>query len=296
MSAFPTRSKAAFLSEAILRYRNYDIFLFIEDEKMREVYKKLVKRLVQDKLKYVKVFSLNSKQSVLEGFNKWRKNHPSHDKCFFIVDKDFDHFRGIEIPNHPNLIELEKFTLENYLVTKEGALALLKLKVFDKEDDELEALLDWETWISDMYQGFKELFIVYAIAFKFTLEQNTSISPGRYFENGAYKIKQEEIKKYIQKIKEICYKKNINYEDEFSKIYNFYDVDGVYNYSGLIKGKYLAFGLFKYLHMKIIRKKLDEELSYYTMADNIDLEPLNFMKKKLLKELSQELVSSYISK
>lgn len=280
----------------MLRHREYDIFLFIEDEKMRPVYNKIVERLVNGKLKIGKVYSLRSKKNVLEMFGKWKAEKSSLNKCFFIVDKDFDHFRHIEIPNHPNLIELEKFTLENYLVTKEGALSLLKLKVFDKEDYELESLLDWETWISYMYQSFKELFIVYAIAFKFTLEQNTSISPGRYFENGTYKIKQEEIKKYIQKIKEICYKKNINYEDEFSKIDDFYDVDGVYNYSGLIKGKYLAFGLFKYLHMKIIRKKLDEELSYYTMADNIDLEPLNFMKKKLLKESSQELVRSYISK
>lgn len=296
MNAFPTRSEKSFLADAMLRYREYDIFLFIEDEKMRSVYKKIVDRLVMGKLKIGKVYSLHSKQNVLRLFDKWKEEEASFDKCFFIVDKDFDHFKDIKIPNHSNLIELEKFTLENYLVTKEGALSLLKLKIFDKEDDELEALLDWEKWISHMYQSFKDLFIFYAIAFKYTLDKNTSINPGRYFEKGACAINHAEINKYIQNIKDICERENIDYEEEFLKINDFYnDVDG-FNYSGLIKGKYLSFGLFKYLNMKIIHKRLDEELSYYTMADNINLEPLTFMKKKLLKESPQELVSLYLSK
>ncbi|WP_144525728.1 DUF4435 domain-containing protein [Bacillus pumilus] len=283
MNVFPTRKENANLPEVMLRYSENDLFLFIEDEKMGFIYKKLVDRLVDGKLKIGKIHSLKSKRNVLRTFNEWKKEK-YFDKCFFIVDKDFDHFKDLEIPHHSNLIELEKYTLENYLVTKEGAISLLKLKVFNKEDYELEALLDWTNWISNINNSFKALFIVYAISFKYTLCKNTSISPGRYFKESTYEINNIEINKYIEQIKDLCESENIDFQEEYSKIEDFYnDVDG-FNYSGLIKGKYLSFGLFKYLN-KTFNKKFDEEFSYYTMADNINLESLDFMKKKLFKQI-----------
>ncbi len=283
MNVFPTRKENANLPEVMLRYSENDLFLFIEDEKMGFIYKKLVDRLVDGKLKIGKIYSLKSKRNVLLTFNEWKKEK-YFDKCFFIVDKDFDHFKDLEIPDHSNLIELEKYTLENYLVTKEGAISLLKLKVFNKEDYELEALLDWTNWISNINDSFKALFIVYAIAFKYTLSQNTSISPGKYFKTGTYEINHNEIDKYIEKIKDICERENIDFQEEYLKINDFYNDNDGFNYSGLIKGKYLSFGLFKYLN-KTTNKKFDEELSYYTMADNINLESLAFMKKKLFKQI-----------
>ncbi|MDI3412216.1 hypothetical protein QKW52_25820 [Bacillus sonorensis] len=84
MNPFPTRSEKSFLADVMLRHREYDIFLFIEDEKMRPVYNKIVERLVNGKLKIGKVYSLRSKKNVLEMFGKWKAEKSSLNKCFLL--------------------------------------------------------------------------------------------------------------------------------------------------------------------------------------------------------------------
>ncbi|WIL36165.1 DUF4435 domain-containing protein [Bacillus stercoris] len=224
-------------------------------------------------------------------FDKWITSKKSLNKCFFIVDKDFDHFRNNTVPNHANLIELEKYTIENYLITKEGAISLLKTKIFDKDKDELEALLDWENWINLMYHGFKDLFIAYAIAFKFDLGPNTGIKPGKYFEKKTYLVDKNMTEKYILDIKKLCAENDIEYEREAEIINQYYKKDTYYDYDGLIKGKYLSFGLLKYLNFKILSVKLDEDLCYPIMVKNISLEPFEFLKNKLIGSISLNLIS-----
>lgn len=273
----------------MLRYHEADLFLFIEDKKMPYIYEELIRRLVN--LEIGKIYSLESKKNVLEMFEKWKSSKKELNKCFFIVDKDFDHFRNKIIPNHPNLIELEKYTIENYLITKEGAISLLKTKVFEKDKDELEALLDWENWIKLMYEGFKDLFIAYAIAFKFDLGPNTGIKPGKYFKTKSYRIDENMVEKYILDIKKLCVENYIDYEREAEIVNQYYKKHTYYDYDALIKGKYLAFGLLKYLNFKILRVKLDEDLCYPIMVRNISLEPFEFLKNKLIGSQSFNLIS-----
>ncbi|WIL36166.1 hypothetical protein QPZ67_04405 [Bacillus stercoris] len=62
MNSFPTRHENSLLADAMLRYHEADLFLFIEDKKMPYIYEELIGRLVN--LKIGKVYSLESKKCI----------------------------------------------------------------------------------------------------------------------------------------------------------------------------------------------------------------------------------------
>lgn len=281
MNSFPTRKETSFFADVILRYHNNDLFLFVEDEKNRPVYKKLVNRFYDNKIKIGKIYSLGSKDNVLKTFEEWNLKSYQLKKCVFLVDKDFDHFKGLTIPQHSNLIELEFYTIENYFVTKEAALSLLEVKCFDKEKYELEQILNWESWLESTYKDFKKLFIVYAIAHKYSIDKNCSESPYKYLMKADYQVNVQQVENYANMIKEKCEILSINFEQEFFVIDEYYVDNNSYKYESLIKGKFLLIAMFKYLH-NISGEKFDEDLSLLIIADNILLNKLEFLKQKLM--------------
>lgn len=282
MSSFPLRKENTVFAEIKLRHRSNDLFLFIEDEKSPHVYKKLISRLFDNKIKIGKVYPLKSKKNVIDKFHEWKEKDSRLNKCFFIVDKDFDYFKGEFVPVHSNLIELEYYTLENYLVTEEGAISLLETKFVEKEHEELKELLDWENWLGCTYQDFKNLFIVYAIAHKYDLERNTSESPYKYLIKNNYKVDLAQIDSYISKIKDICSSRHdINFEEEFNNIDNYFRGENGYRFDSLIKGKYIFAAMFKYLH-HLTGKKFDADLAIIIIAENITLGKLEFLRRKLI--------------
>ncbi|MEH6945428.1 DUF4435 domain-containing protein, partial [Bacillus sp. JJ722] len=111
MTSLPTRKSNSIFADIILRHQNYDLFLLIEDEKMPHVYKTLVDRLLDGEVKIGKIYPLKSKQNVLDRFSEWNKNASHLNKCVFIIDKDFDVFKGKITVDHPNLVELEYYTI-----------------------------------------------------------------------------------------------------------------------------------------------------------------------------------------
>jgi len=282
MSSFPLRKEKSFFADVLLRHNNYDLFLFIEDEKMPHVYKKLISRMFNNEINIGKIYSLKSKKNVLDKFHHWKESANSLNKCVFIVDKDFDHFKGKVVPNNSNLIELEYYTIENYLISKEGVVALLHSKIFNKEEEEIIQLLDWENWLINIYSSLKRLFIVYAIANKYDLKKNCSISPYRYLKKNTFEINIEETENYINEIKLICDgRADFNFEEEYSEIDKYFYKNNTYKYEEMIKGKYLYAALFKYLH-HLSGELIDEDLGSLIIADNVLLDNLNFMKTKLL--------------
>ncbi len=247
---------------------------------MRLTYKKIIQRLFNNNISIGNIYSMKSKQNVLDIFGEWRSSASHLNKCYFIVDKDFDFLKGFFIPSDQNLIELEYYTIENYLISKAGTMALLQSKIFDKEEAELEDLLNWESWKRETYSSLKELFIVYAIANKFELAKNCSISPYVYLKKKSYLVDTNKVLEYINKIKELCSEANIDFDSEYQLVESYYKEGNGYKYNSLIKGKYIYAAMFKYLH-HITGSKIDEDLATLIIADNISLDNLTFIKDKL---------------
>lgn len=282
MSTIPQRAPKSTLADSLLRKDSYDLFVYIEDEKLTAVYKKLISKIVDSSIRIRKIYTMKSKENVLTAFDKWKSLNDKLNKNVFIVDRDFDHLKGILVPNHPNLIELEYYTIENYLVTFEGVFNLIQVKASKFSDDEIIEMLEWGKWYDYINSGFKDLFISFAIAHKYGLLKNSSISPHRFLESNSYKINEDQVNKYINELKEMYEQKfSQDFEEEFKLVESHFIENGVLVYDKLIKGKYIHAAVFKYIH-SIFDKKFDEDLSNVILADNIDLSKMDFMKQKIL--------------
>lgn len=291
MSSLPVRKNDSIFAEIKIRYSNYDLFLFIEDEKMPSIYQQIIKRVFNNTLKVGGIYSLKSKKNVLKKFEEWKTDARELEKCFFVVDRDFDYLKGIFMPNNPNLIELNYYTLENYFICKAGAIKLMQVKVHDKNEDELEQILDWENWISKTIESFRRLFIVYAIAYKYDLRDSCSISPHRYLVKGSNEIDDSKIEEYIEDVINLSKSyEEINFEEEFRLIDSLFNRDSEqFNNQALIKGKYLYTALLKHLQF-ISGARFDEDLSAFILVESMDLSNLHFFKERIENTLQNDVL------
>lgn len=283
MTSLPIRKERAYLAEVMIKRSKYDLFIFVEDANLTYIYEKIIYKLFGDSITVGKIFSLKSKENVLNLFEEWLEvEEKLKNSSLFIVDRDFDHLLNKQVPQHPNLVELERYTLENYLISKKGALALMKHKINSYDNDDLEKLLDWDNWIDLIHNGFTDLFICYGIAHKYALKENSRLSPHKYFEDNTYTIKASEIDKYVNDLT-IIFETSLDKDfiSEFQEIKTkFIKQDGSISFDELIKGKYILAGLFRYLK-HLTGKKMDDEFAKSTLLDATSIKELSFLKSKV---------------
>lgn len=281
MNNIPKRAIGSSLADNLLRQSNYDLFVYIEDEKLVAVYKKILHKILGGNFKIGKIYPMKSKKNVLKAFEQWKRTKIEPQKSIFIIDRDFDHLKGITVPDHSNLIELEYYTIENYLVSLEGAVNLIQIKIANYSENEIEEMLQWEIWEEKINEGFKDLFISYAIAYKYDIKQNCSISPYRYLKKNSFEIDEEQINRYIMELKNEFENYSCkDYDLEYKLIEKEFIENGSIQYEKLIKGKYKHSAMFKYIN-NIFGEKFDEDLSNAILADNINLTELEFMKERI---------------
>jgi hypothetical protein len=250
-NGIPTRKKENIFSEILLKHasnkNNY--YILTEDENIPKLYKTIFNRVAPDKI-ISKVYGLGGKKTVLNYFEDWKKKHNQVNNCFFIVDKDFDYWTGKnKVEQHHHLLELPCYTFENLLYTPETATIIIETY---KNNSKIQLNNDylstnyWENWENSFAESLSNLFIYFVIAIKNNVDiPNCGANPHQYIEynhnNGVVSVKTATVENYKkQLIKEIGEETFLT-EVEFIKSH--YDINGTLDYSKLIKGKYLLFGL-----------------------------------------------------
>lgn len=283
MSSLPTRHEDAFLAEVLVNKDKENIFLFVEDEKLKLMYELIIKRLFDKELVIGNIFSMKKKGNVLNKFEEWKDiEEETSDKAVFIVDKDFDHLIGEGVPNHPNLIELEYYTIENYLISKPGALLLMKHKDHDYDLSKLDERLNWEKWEEFIFEKFERLFLSYGMAFKYDLGPNCSISPHKYLAPKDFVVEEGNIEEYISTTSSLYEEKyNKEAEEELNNIKSSFIYDDKVNYHQLISGKYLLEALIKYVDSLTSYSVTDKNLIKTTLLNEYPLDNLLFLKDRI---------------
>ena len=128
------------LMSTFLAYRN-DIDIYTEDnEKDKEFYKVLFKRLIKNDIVINDVTPLGNKQNVIERC----KNEPENGrKKLFIIDGDITIIHGENLPNLPNLFILEAYCIENFLINKNTIVQFLYMSCGTKSIEEIESELEY---------------------------------------------------------------------------------------------------------------------------------------------------------
>jgi hypothetical protein len=149
------------LTSTFLAYRN-DIDIYTEDqEKDKEFYKVLFKRLLRNDIKINDITPLGSKDSVQRRCEEEPKNGR---KKIFIIDGDVSIIHGKDIPKMENLYVLDAYCIENFLFDKETIIHFIYLNCATKPKETISEEVDFENWLHEYSETFIELFIHFALA------------------------------------------------------------------------------------------------------------------------------------
>jgi len=142
-------------------YRN-DIDIYTEDKSAdKEFYRTLFQRLLGDKIKINDITPLGCKANVIEAYDNQQAS--SQRKKYFIVDGDLDLIIGTNRKDEKNLIVLDSYCIENYLIDELGAIELIYFSKGTEERDKISKALNFEKWLEYNRKELIELFIHFAI-------------------------------------------------------------------------------------------------------------------------------------
>jgi hypothetical protein len=145
----------------LFSYRN-DVDIYTEDKVAdKEFYKTLFKNLFGDSLIINDVTPLGCKANVLNEYDN--QDPKSLRKKYFIVDGDLDLIVGANRKNEKNLIILDSYCIENYLVDEEGIINLIYFSNGEKSKEQHKVKLNFDKWLGYNSECLIDLFLNFAI-------------------------------------------------------------------------------------------------------------------------------------
>lgn len=140
-------------------YRN-DIDIYTEDEeKDKEFYSTLFKRLLKPSIRINDITPLGNKNQVI----KRCQNEPySERKKIFIVDGDIGVINN-ETLVMDNLFVLSRYCIENFLIDENSICNFVYLSCGTKSKEEILHNLEFENWMGSYSESLIQLFIHFAI-------------------------------------------------------------------------------------------------------------------------------------
>lgn len=142
-------------------YRN-DIDIYTEDKEAdKEFYKALFKNLLGEKIIINDITPLGCKANVINAYKNQNKNDGR--KKVFIVDGDLELINKNNIISEKNLVVLDSYCIENYLIEEDGIVSLLYYSSGTESLENLKNRLNFDRWLSYNATTLTTLFINFAI-------------------------------------------------------------------------------------------------------------------------------------
>jgi hypothetical protein len=196
-----------------------DIYVEDTDQGANKFYKLLFSRVFNKTHIIKKVFTLGGKKNVLKKHEDLKSDKSQ--KRLFVIDGDIDLFHNKNLTLNNQLLTLDKYCIENYLVDEEAIIDFVDDESSILDKTEIKELLNLKEWIDHNEPLLFELFKAFAICNKFSLPTAT-VSEGlkNLKKDGRGNICKEKIATKILEIKKICNENKISYEDEIEKYSN----------------------------------------------------------------------------
>jgi hypothetical protein len=148
---FPEYTDSFLSGQDILYTQFNDIEFYVEDTEQEHFYYNILKKLFPD-LKFSKIFPLNGKQNVIDAVALNNNNK----KKIYLVDLDFDHILSKKV-TYPNLFYLERYSIENHLISKSAIYEAIRIKHPKLKDNDIDALFNYTDILKDAAICLKEL-------------------------------------------------------------------------------------------------------------------------------------------
>jgi len=273
-------------------YRN-DIDVYTEDKQSdKEFYKALFDRLTNKKVKINDITPLGCKANVLKSYDD--QDIKSKRKKLFIVDGDLDLIIGTNRKSEKNLVILESYCIENYIIDEKSALEIIYYSDGVSDKATISKKLNFKKWIGYHKTELINLFLNFAILKMYGGGPKIA-SASKFLKTDKKQIilDSESIKNYTEAVKEeiiellnsLGYKTPEEiYIKEFNRLLSKweYSNDTVLN---IVSGKdYLIHLLQHRVNYCIGKGKSMFPKSSFKLflANHCDLERLEFLKKRII--------------
>ena len=177
----------------LLKSSKNDIAIFVEDEASHNVWINILKSMLPAEVRLDSVNMLGSRSKVLDACRLDQAEDGR--KRLYIIDADFDILLGTSKPRLKYLYRLWAYCLENYLLNEKqfcGVVMTLKRRL--KERD-VFGMYSYNSWIEQNKGILEQIFICYALVFKFYREIETiSFDVNRLRRKGVQEFEFDEIK------------------------------------------------------------------------------------------------------
>ncbi len=160
--SFPTRSGRSLLAQDILWTQFNDVNFYVEDIDQQNFYLNVLKKLFPT-LKINRIFPLGGKPNVIKEARKSRSK-----KKVFLLDLDFDEIVGTKVHNG-NIFYLKKYSIENYLLEKEGIFELIKEENPKISDATIKSKFSFSNFQNDCFNLFHKLSCNFLLIKKYQL-------------------------------------------------------------------------------------------------------------------------------
>ncbi len=266
----------SFLSGQDIFYTQFNsINFYVEDQDQEYFYYNILKKLFPD-IDFEKIFPLNGKTTVIEHA---RNSLGDHSKIY-ILDLDFDEILERKI-EEDNIFYLKRYSIENYLISKETVFEMIREKSPKLKNEEIENLFSLETFIKNCKILLRDLTCTFVVIQKLELgKQYYKINPSRDFNFSVEppQIRNSFIDDYFQKVEDALKSKDARFSlnaqvKKYRKHFR-NDEASLEN----IPGKYLLSLLKFILESKRIINQVSLESFTYKLSKDADTIKLDFLK------------------
>lgn len=273
-------------------YRN-DVDIYTEDRVAdKEFYKTLLCRLLEDKIKVNDITPLGSKDNVINAF-KCQKIEKNGRKKFYIIDGDLDLITDSNIKKTKNLIVLNSYCIENYIIDEFAATELIHTSIGTKDKESIANKLKFNEWLNFNCENLIDLFISLAISKKHCVGPKLKSAHLFIKQQGEQRIlDKQKIKEYSltvqsETIKTIATKGQISSEklfyQEFTKLKKKWPTN-IETMLKIVSGKDYLLPLLQFRINYCISKNkslVSKESFKLFLAKHCELDRLEFLKKAI---------------
>lgn len=193
------RAKAVFFRQV------NDIDVYTEDSSKvtKKLYGEMLSRAFKGTYRINTVFPLGDKHTVINDCEKYQANMGERLRLY-VVDGDLDLLYGSTKSGLKRLYVINRYCIENYLIDKKAIEVVLHEEDLEKNFDEIEKEFDFNNWVKSNTDILFELFILYAVAYKNSINCETiSYSINRLVSSGDGIIDCSKVHERSTKIKEM---------------------------------------------------------------------------------------------
>lgn len=261
------------------------INIYVEDTDKEYIYEEIFERLFEDNITFFCIFPLGGKTAVLNKHKKTNMYEPDGKANIFIVDGDFDNLWDEQKTISPNLIYLERYNIESYYCKKESTIKYMR-SVLKRQRKPIEELIKYDEWMQSFRNEAGKLFILFALVqHNCPSIPNVNLCSDFLDVNG--QLIEEEYQKYENQIIDQVGTLEYLLEEIKQKIHCQFTGDEENKIFSIICGKYQIESLCRHLQ-KCSGKNICREVFYNNLISNFDLEPLKFLKERIMNMISNE--------